>query len=138
MKYLVMVQGSQAEYDAMEGKGSQAAPTWSEAEIQAMFAFMGSINNDLTASGELVDAQGLSAPAEGLAVTADGSGKPVVTKAPFGDTEEVMAGYWLLECASPERATEIAARVHTCPVPEGAANPPVIVRPIPDFEGGDA
>ncbi|WP_374935650.1 hypothetical protein [Streptomyces sp. SM11] len=47
MKYLVMVQCSQADYEAM-------AKAWDEKAVREMFAFMGKINDDLAESGELV------------------------------------------------------------------------------------
>ncbi|MFE7183090.1 hypothetical protein [Streptomyces erythrochromogenes] len=33
------------------------------------------------------------------------------------------------------RAAEIAARAHACPVPEGAPNYPVVVRPVDSASG---
>ncbi len=135
MKYLVMVLGAQADYDAMGGKGSAQAPAWSEKELKAMYAFMGEINNDLAESGELVDAQGLSAPAQARHVTAGADGRPVVSDGPYGETKEVLAGYWVLECASLERVTEIAARVSRCPAPEGSREYPTVIRQIMDGAG---
>ncbi|TXL85332.1 YciI family protein [Streptomyces sp. NBC_01725] len=137
MKYLVMVQGSQADYDAMNGKASEHSAAWSEKDLQAMFAFMGEINNDLAESGELVDANGLAAPSQTRLVGADKDGKPVITDGPYGETKELLAGYWVLDCASLERVTEIAARVATCPQPEGVPVYPVVIRPIPDGPGVD-
>ena len=32
----------------------------------------------------------------------------------------MLAGYWIVECESFDRATEIAARLSSCPVPDGA------------------
>ncbi|MET9650449.1 MULTISPECIES: YciI family protein [unclassified Streptomyces] len=130
MKYLVMVQGAQADYEAMSGKGSEQSPAWSEQELRAMFAFMQSVNDDLAESGELVDAQGLLEPARTRFVTADKDGRPVVTDGPYGETKEVLAGYWVLDCESLERVTEIAARVAQCPQPAGAKDYPVVIRPI--------
>ncbi|MGP3999556.1 YciI family protein [Streptomyces sp. 8N706] len=137
MKYLVMVQGSQADYDAMAGKASAHSPAWSEKDLQAMFAFMGEINNDLSESGELVDGNGLAEPAQTRFVSAGQDGRPVITDGPYGETKELLAGYWVLDCESLERVTEIAARVAQCPVPEGAPEYPVVIRPIPDNGGGD-
>jgi hypothetical protein len=136
MKYLVMVQGSQADYEAMNGKASDHSPAWSEKDLQAMFSFMGEINNDLAESGELVDANGLTEPAQTRLVSAGKDGRPVITDGPYGETEELLAGYWVLDCESLERVTEIAARVAQCPVPEGATDYPVVIRPIDDG-GGD-
>ncbi|MFF1380442.1 YciI family protein [Streptomyces sp. NPDC058308] len=137
MKYLVMVQGSQADYEAMTGKPSEGRPAWSEKELQAMFAFMGEITNDLAESGELVDAQGLTEPAQTRFVSADKDGRPVITDGPYGETKEVLAGYWLVDCESLERVTEIAQRVTRCPGPEGLVEPPVVIRPVQDSSGGE-
>ncbi|MFF8659056.1 YciI family protein [Streptomyces huasconensis] len=136
MKYLVMVQGSQADYDAMTGKPSENSPAWSEQDLQAMFAFMNEINNDLAESGELIDAQGLTEPAQARFVSAGKDGRPVITDGPYGETKEVLAGYWLVDCESLERVTEIAARVTQCPGPEGSVEPPVVIRPVQE-EGGE-
>ncbi|MFD5704461.1 YciI family protein [Streptomyces lasiicapitis] len=130
MKYLVMVQGSQADYDAMSGKASEHSPAWSEKDLQAMFAFMGNLNNDLSESGEMIDGQGLTDPAQTRLVGLDDNGRPVITDGPYGETKEVLAGYWVLECESLERVTEIAKRINECPAPAGAPTPPVVIRPI--------
>jgi hypothetical protein len=132
MKYLVMVQGSQADYEAMSGKASSHGPAWSEKEMQAMFAYMGEINDDLAESGELVDANGLTEPAQTRLVSTGQDGRPVITDGPYGETKELLAGYWVLDCESLERVTEIAARVARCPAPAGTHEHPVVIRPIGD------
>ncbi|CAM5392580.1 YciI family protein [Streptomyces coeruleorubidus] len=135
MKYLVMVQGTQADYEAMRGKASANSPAWSEDEIQAMFAYMGAINDDLSETGEFVDGQGLAEPAQTRHVTLGDDGKAVITDGPYSETKELLAGYWVLECESLERVTEIAERVARCPQPAGAADYPVVIRPIMDGSG---
>lgn len=137
MKYLVMVQGSQADYEAMNGKASAHSPAWSEQDLQAMFSHMEGINNDLAESGELVDANGLVEPAQTRFVRAGEDGRPVITDGPYSETKELLAGYWVLDCESLERVTEIAARVAQCPLPEGGPDYPVVIRPIQDSAGGD-
>ncbi|MER5768972.1 YciI family protein [Streptomyces sp. NPDC001985] len=137
MKYLVMVQGTQADYEAMAGKASPHAPAWSEQELQAMFAYMSAISDDLADSGELVDSQGLTAPAQTRHVTAGPDGRPVITDGPYGETKEVLAGYWVVDCESLERVTEIAARVTRCPEPAGTPVHAVVIRPIQDGDGGE-
>jgi hypothetical protein len=101
-----------------------------------MYAYMGAINDDLSESGELVDGNGLAEPAQTRLVTVGEDGRTVITDGPYSETKELMAGYWVLECASLERVTEIADRVTRCPLPEGAANRAVVIRPIGDG-GGD-
>ncbi|MET9580228.1 YciI family protein [Streptomyces massasporeus] len=135
MKYLVMVQGTQADYEAMRGKASADSPAWSEEELQTMFAYMGAINDDLSESGEFIDGQGLAEPAQTRHVTLGGDGKAVITDGPYGETKELLAGYWVLECESLERVTEIAERVARCPQPAGAPDYPVVIRPIMDGSG---
>ncbi len=137
MKYLVMVQGSQLDYDAMNGKGSESSPAWSEQDLKAMFSFMSELNNDLAESGEFVDGNGLAAPAETRFVSVGKDGPPVITDGPYSETKELLAGYWVLDCESLERVTEIAARVLECPQPAGTPYYPVVIRPIPDGAGGD-
>ncbi|WP_405999923.1 YciI family protein [Streptomyces sp. NBC_00829] len=136
MKYLVMVQGTQADYEAMRGQASDHSPAWSEKDMQAMFAFMGEVNNDLSESGEFVDGNGLAEPARTRFVSAGEDGRPVITDGPYSETKELLAGYWVLDCESLERVTEIAARIATCPAPEGVPAYPVVIRPILDG-GGD-
>ncbi|AXE88551.1 YciI family protein [Streptomyces sp. Go-475] len=135
MKYLVMVQGTQADYDAMRGKASATSPAWTEEEVQAMFSYMGAINDDLSETGEFVDGQGLAEPAQTRHVTLGDDGKAVITDGPYGETKELLAGYWVLECESLERVTEIAERVARCPQPAGAPEYPVVIRPIMDGSG---
>ncbi|MCL7379694.1 YciI family protein [Streptomyces sp. 35G-GA-8] len=137
MKYLVMVQGSQADYDALGGKASAHSPAWSEKELRAMSSFMEELNNDLAESGEMVDGNGLAAPAATRLVGLGEDGRPVITDGPYGETKEVLAGYWVLDCESLERVTAIAERVLRSPVPEGSPVHPVVIRPIPDMGGGD-
>jgi hypothetical protein len=57
----------------------------------------------------------------------------VVTDGPYAEAQEVLAGYWIVECDSFDRATEIAARLAGCPAPEQVAATAVAdVRPIAD------
>ncbi|MCT2594136.1 YciI family protein [Streptomyces sp. N2-109] len=137
MKYMLMILGRQSDYDAMSGTKSADGPVWTEADLKTMFEFMGAVNNDLAESGELIDGQGLAEPSQARLVNGTRDGQPVVSDGPYGETKEVLAGYWVLECESIDRATEIAARVGDCPVPEGAARYPVVVHPIADGPPAD-
>ncbi|MFH8842503.1 YciI family protein [Streptomyces sp. NPDC017868] len=136
MKYLVMVQGAQADYEAMSGRGSARYPAWDKAQLQTMFDHMNAISEEAAARGELVDAQGLAAPSTARFVTVDAQGEPLVTDGPYAETKEVLAGYWVLDCASLDRVTEIAAQVARCPVPPGSPEYPVVVRPIDETGPG--
>ena len=80
---------------------------------------MGAWNNDLVESGEFVIGHGLTAPVHARRVQLK-DGVPVVTDGPYPETQEVLAGYTIVECESFDRATEIAARLAKTPHPEHA------------------
>ncbi len=108
MKYMIMLYGSQQDFDVMAGRPTGKPPMSAE-QLAAMHAHMSSVYEKLVASGELVDAQGLVAPAHTRRVRLDG-GVPVVTDGPYPETQEVLAGYTIVDCASLDRAIEIAAQ----------------------------
>jgi hypothetical protein len=131
MKYMILTYGSQQDYDAMAGKATDK-PAWSPEDFAAMGAFMESFNKDLEESGELVDTRGLTAPVHTRRIQLQ-DGIPVVTDGPYAETQEVLAGYWIVDCDSFDRATEIAGRLATCPAPDSVAASAVAdVRPIAD------
>jgi hypothetical protein len=64
---------------------------------------------ELTESGELVGAEALADPSNTKTVRVRG-GVPAVTDGPFAEAKEQLGGYLIVDCESPERAAEIAAR----------------------------
>jgi hypothetical protein len=118
VKYLIMMNGSQQDYDMLSGKPAEL-PAWSASDVAAMHEFMGAWNNELVESGEFVDSQGLTAPVHARRIQLR-DGVPVVTDGPYPETQEVLAGYTIVECESFDRATEIAARLANTPHPEHA------------------
>ena len=129
MKYMILTYASQQDYDAMGGKPA-ADTAWSPQDFAAMGAFMEAFNRELSESGELVETRALAAPVHTRRLRTT-SGAPVVTDGPFAETAEVLAGYWIVECESFDRATAIAARLSACPGPaEVAARAYADVRPI--------
>jgi hypothetical protein len=123
VKYMILMYGSQHDYDAMTGNAPADGPAWSAEDFAAMGKFMESFNHDLAESGELVDTRGLTAPVHARRITLK-QGVPVVTDGPYPESQEVLAGYWIVECESFDRATAIASRLTGCPGPYG-----------PDYEG---
>jgi hypothetical protein len=57
MKYLIMLYGSQRDYDMLSGKGAEGQPAWSAEDLGTMVDFMRDWNNALVESGEFVDGQ---------------------------------------------------------------------------------
>jgi hypothetical protein len=129
MKYMILTYASQQDYDGMAGQSGDQ-PAWSPEDFAAMTAFMAAFNTELAEAGELVETRGLAAPVHTRRLGAQ-NGTPFVTDGPYAETQEVLAGYWIVECDSFDRATEIAGRLSACPAPEHVvANAYADVRPI--------
>ncbi len=138
MKYMILVFASQQQYQEMVGQPS-AHPAWTREDWAALREFMQAFNQELLDSGELLETRGLSAPVHARRIRFK-EGAPVVTDGPYAEAEEVLAGYWVVECASFDRATQIASRLASCPGPEHVrARAYADVRPVdehqPDFGG---
>ncbi|GAA3601439.1 YciI family protein [Nonomuraea rosea] len=134
MKYMILSYGSQADYDVLAGKDAAGQTAWAPEDVGAMVEFMASFNKELEEAGELVETRGLAAPVHTRRLhTKDGV--PTVTDGPYAETQEVLAGYWIVECESFDRATEIAARLSKCPYPGNVYDNAVAdIRPIIDSQ----
>ena len=65
---------------------------------------------DIIGSGELVDGAPLADPSTATTVRVlDGATE--TTDGPFAESKEHLAGYYLIECESLDRAVELAARI---------------------------
>jgi hypothetical protein len=132
MKYMLMMQFALAEwktgrtlYPAANGE------TWPPQDIKAHMDFLRRFNKELTDAGELVGVEALGGPEEMKVVRAKKDGTPAVTDGPFAESKEVLAGYWIVDVDSPQRAHEIAARASAAPGPGGAPlNMPIEVRQV--------
>ena len=138
VKYMILTFASQQHYQEMVGQPS-AGPAWTAEDWSALAEFMQAFNQELLDSGELVETRGLSAPVHARRIRFK-EGAPMVTDGPYAEAEEVLAGYWVVDCESFDRATEIASRLGSCPGPEHIrARAYADVRPVdehqPDFEG---
>lgn len=122
MKYLLMMNTMKA--------NSPGFPGWSKKDIEGHIAFMIKFSKELGASGELVSAEGLSFPDQAKLVRAGKNGKPI-TDGVFPESKEFLAGYWIVDVDTPERAYEIAARASAAPGHNGEPlNMPIEVRPV--------
>jgi hypothetical protein len=131
MKYMMMMH-------APRGTGDYAVSDWSPDDFKAHIEFMHRYNADLMAAGAWVDAQGLASPGEAKLVRAGKDGAPV-TDGPFPEAKEFLAGYWIVEVDSPERAYELAAKASAAPGPGGAPlNMPIEVRQVMSAPPTDA
>ncbi len=126
MKFMMMMHAN--------GKGwkTSGIGTWPPADIQAHIAFMIRFAKELGEHGELVAAEGLALPDEARVVrAAEKTGEPVVTDGPFPESKEFLAGYWIVDVPTPQRAYELAARASAAPGKGGVPmNMPIEVRQV--------
>ena len=111
MKYILMMNATKA--------GWETLGSWPKKDFLAHIEFMKTFTKGLGESGELVSAEGLAGPAEAMVVRAGTDGAPV-TDGVFPEAKEFLAGYWIVDVESPERAYAIAAEASMAPGPGGA------------------
>jgi hypothetical protein len=95
---------------------------------QQLLTEMGKFNEELVKAGVMLAGEGLQASSKGARVRCS-NGKLQVIDGPFAETNELIAGFWLIQAKSRDEAIEWARRV---PFQEGE----VEVRPLfelPDF-----
>ncbi|WP_242909800.1 YciI family protein [Actinomadura terrae] len=114
MKYLILkhYQGGPAptvEYGTLD--------QWTPEEVDAHFQYMREFGARLQERGEFVDTQAL-AP-EGAFVRHDGQGRPPVTDGPFAETKDLIAGWYIIDVPSWDRAVEVAGELSAAPGPGG-------------------
>lgn len=110
MKYILMMN--------TPGNGAYQVASWPKQDFQAHIAFMIDFATKLSAAGELVAAEGLAGPDQAKLVRGDKDGKPV-TDGVFSETKEFLAGYWIVDVETTQRAYEIAAAASMAPGPGG-------------------
>ena len=125
MKFILMM-------NAPHGKtGDYNVVNWAPQDFKAHIDFMKTFGKKLQQAGEWVDGQGLASPAQAKLVRAGKSGAPEVTDGPFAETKEFLAGYWIVDVDTPERAYAIAAEASAAPGPGGKPiNMPIEVREV--------
>lgn len=125
MKYMLMMHAPRT------GWSTAGIGTWPPEDFKAHIQFMLNFHRELKEAGELVGAEGLAGPEEARVVRADKAGEPVVTDGPYPEAKEFLAGYWIVDCDSRDRAYELAARASAAPGKGGVPlNMPIEVRQV--------
>jgi hypothetical protein len=101
-------------------EGWDGLSSWSKEDVRTMVECMRELDRGLRTSGELVDLNGLSGPADSKTVRARPDGSPLVSDGLRAGAGDCLAGYWVVDVASQERAIEIAAQISATPGPGGA------------------
>jgi len=106
MKYLLLIYHNPGTRQIWE--------SLSEAQQAEGLSAYAALNEDLAASGELIVAEALADPALGKGVTIR-DGQVMTSDGPFAEAKEQLAGVYLVDCESIDRAVEIAARIPEAP-----------------------
>ena len=121
MKYLIMVLSNP--------ESAAALRRLSEEQGREFGRRHRALGEALAESGELVVSEGLDDQAQRRARPAARRRDDDDATGPFAEVKEQLAGFYLVECESLERAVELAARV------PDAAFTEVEVRPVLDLRG---
>lgn len=97
MKYLLIIYGNKEKWEAFSPEEQATAIERYEAFADRYFD-----------TGEMLGGYGLADSADAT-VLQEKAGVPVVTDGPYLESKEYMASFWMVDCASRERALEIAA-----------------------------
>ena len=102
MKYLILIYSNPMSREVWEGL--------SDDQRTVGFKSYAALNDDLRASGEMIVTEALADPSLAKRVTVR-EGRAMTTDGPYAEAKELLAGFYLIECESMERAIEHAARV---------------------------
>ena len=113
MKYMLMMHTPSG--------GPDQVSQWSKEDLMRHIGFMKDFAARLRQAGELVSAEGLAGPDQAKRVRAGKDGQPI-TDGVFPEAKEFLAGYWIVDVDTTERAYAIAAEASAAP---GVAGTPL-------------
>src|SRR5690349_14348045 len=91
---------------------------WAPEDVDAHMAFLRQVGDQLRESGEYVDVRALT-PSQTWVRYGGPDAAPVTTDGPHPETSGLVAGWYMVDVDSYERALEIAAFVSSEPGPGG-------------------
>ena len=115
MKYLILIYNNPQSREIWE--------SMSPAEQAEGYGAYAALTEELMGTGEFIVSEALADPSLSKRVTVRG-GQTVTTDGPFAEVKEQLAGFYLVECDSIDRAIQVAARI------PGAEYLEVEVRPV--------
>jgi hypothetical protein len=120
MKYMILIHSNPSFLTLWEGLTEEQRIEFGRGHRE--------LTEELAASGDLIVSEGLadSSLAKWVSVR---EGQTMASDGPFAEVKEHLAGFYLIECDSMERAVEWAARV------PDALYRDVEVRPVLDMSG---
>lgn len=92
--------------------------SWAKEDLARHIQFMKDFAQKLMSAGEWADGQGLAPPTQAKLVSAGKDGKPV-TDGVFPESKEFLAGFWIVDVPTAQRAYELAAEISLAPGVKG-------------------
>lgn len=117
MKYVILIRHN-----------AKAREIWASMPVDQRaegLAYYQALTDELMSSGELIVTEALADPATAKRVGVR-DGEVITSDGPFAEVKEHLAGFFLIECDSVDRAVEIAARIPEADIVD------VEVRPVLD------
>lgn len=109
MKYLILIHANPDPWGhptAAYTPEGRALPAAQHEEMDRAFE---ELLTEISESGELVTAEALADPASATVYRWSTDGQ-LATEGPYAETKEHLAGFFLIDCATRERAEQIAAQ----------------------------
>ena len=98
MRFMILVKASkESEAGAMPSAGLVTA--------------MGKFNEEMVAAGVLLAGEGLHPTTKGVRLKFSRGKQPSITNGPFQATNELVAGFWMIQVASKDEALAWASRI---------------------------
>ena len=101
----------------------ESVPPPAQEDLEAMFARVGKVNDEMKTAGVWVFAGGLTSSGSATVVRVE-NGTTTMTDGPFAETKEQLGGFWVLDVADLDVALSWAERCAT------ACGAPIEVRPF--------
>ncbi len=98
MKYMLLIYDNPDTRETFLGPGGEK-----------LMGEVGALMKELSESGELIGGEALADPSNTKTVRVRDD-TPAITDGPFLESKEHFGGYLIVDCETPARATEIAAR----------------------------
>jgi hypothetical protein len=102
MKYLLLIYHNPGSREVWE--------SFSDAERAEGLQAYAALNEELAASGELIATEALADASQAKRVTVQ-EGQAITSDGPFAEVKEQLAGFYLVDAESMDRAVAIAARI---------------------------
>ena len=126
MRYVILIYSNPASGQVFD----ELPPARRKAGMDAFRA----LNEQLTASGEMIATEALADPSLAKQVSVS-DGRTVPSDGPFAEAKEHLAGFYLIDCDSIDTAIGYAAQVHEAAVGPACVVDLVEVRPVMSHNG---